>query len=179
LGGGRILPEHLTITNRTLRRLACDARIQLALEDPQDGVIGIGRTSRTIPPWLVHIVRSRDGGCRFPECQHRNWLVIHHIRHWVDGGPTDLDNLITLCRFHHRLIHNEGWDITGNPNDPNRNAVRWFTKWGTRFERHPRPETMYWIRQVHAVPRPVHPPRILREMLPGPPVPAADHPHDT
>ena len=154
LGDGTLVPAGTTITNATLRRLACDARIQLALTDPGAGVVGIGRTSRTIPPWLARIIRSRDGGCRFPQCVRRSWLQIHHIEHWADGGPTDLDNLITLCGFHHRLIHHEGWTILGNPNG----RVRWLTKWGTRFARHPRHQYMNLIRSAHENPRAVRPP---------------------
>ncbi|MEX2133078.1 MAG: DUF222 domain-containing protein, partial [Acidimicrobiia bacterium] len=108
LGDGTTFPETTTIINPTLRRLACDARIQLVVEDPIDGVIGIGRTARSIPGWLGRITRTRDGGCRFPGCERILWLQVHHLEHWADGGPTNLDNLITLCGFHHRLIHNEG-----------------------------------------------------------------------
>jgi len=58
---------------------------------------------------------DRDNGCRFPRCRRRHWVHVHHIVHWIDGGPRDLDNLITLCGFHHRLIHNSGWRISGDP----------------------------------------------------------------
>lgn len=154
LGDGTMVPRGTTINNETLRRLACDARIQLALEDPADGVVGIGRTSRTIPAWLARIVRARDGGCRFPGCHRTLWLQVHHLIHWADGGPTNLDNLITLCGFHHRLIHNQGWRIQGDPNG----EVTWITKWGTAFERHPHFAGIETIREVLADPMPVEPP---------------------
>ena len=154
LGDGTTVPSDTTITNETLRRLACDARIQLVVEDPVDGVIGIGRTSRTIPQWLARIVRARDGGCRFPQCERTLWLQVHHLKHWADGGPTDLDNLITLCGFHHRLIHNDGWRIEGNPGG----AITWITKWGTKFERHPRFAGIETIKEIHSNPKPVEPP---------------------
>jgi hypothetical protein len=85
------------LSNDTLRRLACDARLQLALTDPEHKPIGVGRTTRTIPPWLARLVRARDRGCRFPLCRRTRWTQVHHIIHWADGGPTNLDNLITLC----------------------------------------------------------------------------------
>ena len=154
LAEGAGVPPGTTIPNATLQRLACDARIQLALRDPKEGVVGVGRTTRTIPPWLARVVRARDGGCRFPDCPRTMWVEAHHIVHWADGGPTDLANLITLCGFHHRLIHHEGWTILGNPNGP----VRWLTKWGHRFSRHPHREMMRQIRICHAHPNPVLPP---------------------
>ena len=49
--------------------------------------------------------QGRDGGCRFPGCTHDRWLHAHHIRHWANGGATDSENLVTLCGFHHRLVH--------------------------------------------------------------------------
>ncbi len=153
LGDGTTIPATTTITNQTLKRLACDARIQLVVEDPIDGVIGIGRTSRTIPGWLSRIVRTRDKGCRFPECERTLWLQAHHIHHWSEGGPTDLDNLITLCGYHHRLIHHDGWAIDGNPN----HQVTWITKWGTKFERHPRWPGIKLIKERAANPRPIEP----------------------
>lgn len=103
------------LTNPTLRRMACDARIQLAIHKPDVGVVGVGRTARTVPPWLARLVRGRDGGCRFPRCERSRWVHVHHLVHWADGGPTDFDNLITLCGFHHRLLHNDGWAISGDP----------------------------------------------------------------
>ena len=119
------------LSNPTLRRLTCDARIQLALQDPQDGTVGVGRTTRTIPPWLARVVRARDGGCRFPDCDRTRWVQIHHLVHWTHGGPTDLDNLITLCGFHHRLVHHSGWSISGDPE----RAVTWIAPWGEPYHR--------------------------------------------
>ena len=55
--------------------------------------------------------RIRDGGCRFPGCGQRRWTDAHHIRHWADGGETSLDNLVTLCRYHHRSLHREEYRI--------------------------------------------------------------------
>jgi hypothetical protein len=114
-GDGAVLANGRRISNATLRRLACDARLQFAVEESDRGVVGIGRTSRSIPGWLRKLVLARDDGCRFPRCHRRRWVHIHHIVHWIDDGPTDLDNLITLCGYHHRLLHNAGWKISGDP----------------------------------------------------------------
>jgi len=102
------------LAHDTLRRLACDARLQLAITNP-DGIVGVGRTTRTIPPWLARLIRLRDQHCRFPLCRRTRWTHAHHITHWADGGPTNLNNLITLCGHHHRLINEHGWTINGHP----------------------------------------------------------------
>ncbi len=99
-------------------RLTCDARCQIVTHTPAGTVIGVGRTTRVIPMWLRRVVRGRDRGCRFPGCNRTEHLQIHHIRHWAKGGPTDLDNLITLCGRHHRMLHEHGWRITGCADNP-------------------------------------------------------------
>lgn len=104
-----------TISVETARRLACDSRLQTLLDGPNGLPVGIGRTSRTIPTWLYHQIRQRDKGCRFPGCERTRWIQAHHLVHWSEGGPTDLDNLVTLCGYHHRLVHEGGWTIEGCP----------------------------------------------------------------
>ncbi len=99
-----------------LERLLCDARIQPALHDGCGVTVGVGRITRTIPRWLRRAMEARDQGCRFPGCTTTRWLHGHHIIPWSQLGPTNLDNLVSLCGFHHRLIHQEGWTIKGNPN---------------------------------------------------------------
>jgi hypothetical protein len=59
-------------------------------------------------------VEARDGGCRFPGCEHRRFLQKHHIIHWAHGGETDKSNLILLCSHHHRLAHDGGLRISGD-----------------------------------------------------------------
>ena len=51
-----------------------------------------------------------------PGCERARWVHAHHLVHWANGGPTDLDNLATLCGYHHRLVHDGGWRIEGSPN---------------------------------------------------------------
>jgi len=106
---GRRLPSE------AIRRLACDGRIEWVLE--RDGrPFGIGRRGRAARGALRRLVRHRDRGrCRFPGCGRRGKLASHHLRHWADGGPTTLDNLVTLCGAHHRLVHEGGWRTTGEP----------------------------------------------------------------
>jgi len=98
----------------TARRLACDASIIQLLE--RDGVpLKLGRKTRAIPPSLRRALAARDRHCRFPGCTARRFVDAHHIQHWADGGPTDLGNLIQLCRHHHRLLHEGRYQITRRP----------------------------------------------------------------
>ncbi|MCZ6568472.1 MAG: DUF222 domain-containing protein [Actinobacteria bacterium] len=104
------------IANQTARRLACDAVVEVVIH--RDNIIvGVGRNSRTVPGWLRRLVEARDHHCRWVGCDRTRWVQAHHIQHWADGGATDLDNLILLCGFHHRFLHEHGWHITGNPHD--------------------------------------------------------------
>lgn len=106
---GRRLPSE------AIRRLACDARIEWSLVGGS-GAQWIGRRGRAARGALRRLVRHRDRSrCRFPGCGRRGRLASHHIRHWADGGPTTLDNLLTLCAPHHRLMHEGGWGTTGQP----------------------------------------------------------------
>ena len=89
----------------TARRIACDASLVEITEDEHGHVLDIGRKSRTIPASIGRALRARDRGCHFPGCTHRHFVDGHHIKHWSDDGETRLDNLVQLCRTHHRLIH--------------------------------------------------------------------------
>ena len=73
--------------------------------------LAVGRETRTIPAHLRTALTLRDQGCRFPGCDRPPaWTDGHHIIHWPDG-PTELDNLVSLCRTHHRRVHEQGWRI--------------------------------------------------------------------
>ena len=77
----------------------------------RDGSVGdVGRKTRTVPPALRRALEARDRGCRFPGCGLR-FTDAHHVRHWAEGGETKLENLVLLCRFHHRLVHEEGYTV--------------------------------------------------------------------
>lgn len=97
------------IAAETARRIACDAEVVGLVRDADGAVTGIGRASRRPPRWLRRRLHVRDRGCRFPGCGERRVVSAHHVWHWTRGGPTDLDNLVELCRFHHRLVHEGGW----------------------------------------------------------------------
>jgi hypothetical protein len=74
--------------------------------------LDVGREQRTVTAgqWAALVVRDR--GCAFPGCTRpAEWCIAHHIVHWADGGPTDLDNLVLLCGYHHRVVHHSGWQV--------------------------------------------------------------------
>ncbi|TVR61881.1 MAG: HNH endonuclease [Gemmatimonadales bacterium] len=81
-----------------------------AVRGSKGEVLDMGRRTRTIPPALRRALEIRDGGCRFPGCGLR-FTEGHHIVHWSDGGETKLSNLVLLCRFHHRAVHEEGFSV--------------------------------------------------------------------
>ncbi len=102
------------IPNETAQRLSCDCVLETVITDGSQ-VVGVGRNTRTVPGWLRRLVHHRDGGqCQWVGCGHSKWLQAHHIQHWSQGGATDLDNLILLCGFHHRFVHEHHWHITTN-----------------------------------------------------------------
>jgi len=94
----------------TAKRLACDASIVSLVE--RDGEpLSVGRKTRSIPPALARALHARDRGCRFPGCERTRFVDAHHIEHWANGGETRLDNLVQLCRHHHRLVHEGGYSV--------------------------------------------------------------------
>ena len=99
------------ISSEVVRRLACDGRIQPVIDGPDGRPIGVGRTQRTVPPWLLRQLKQRDDGCVVNGCGRRLGLQAHHVIHWAHGGRTDLDNLALVCRRCHRKIHDEGFRL--------------------------------------------------------------------
>ena len=97
-----------------VRRLACDANVDLSVEDRDGSIMDQGRARRdpTVPQRIE--IEQRDKGCRFPGCNYTEFTNVHHIEHWADGGLTNLDNLVTLCGRHHRAVHELGWAVSGN-----------------------------------------------------------------
>ena len=99
------------LSREVARQLACDTHMRVVLEDDDGKILNIGRKSRTIPRAIAHALNIRDGGCRYPGCTQHFWTDAHHVRHWAAGGETKLDNLITLCRFHHTQLHKDVYEI--------------------------------------------------------------------
>lgn len=112
LGGPIIGPQ-------AARRLACDANVCRVLTGPNSEVLDLGRTRRTVSPAQWKALRLRDRHCQFRGCYRpAPWCDAHHLDHWVfSEGPTDLSNLSLLCRVHHTMVHEAGWEILGTPGD--------------------------------------------------------------
>ncbi len=103
--------DGVPISAETARRVSCDAGVVHWLDNADCEPLSIGRKSRTIPPAIRRALRRRDGSCRFPGCTNTHFVDAHHIRHWADGGETGMENLVLLCRHHHRLVHEGGFGI--------------------------------------------------------------------
>ncbi len=98
------------VSMETSQRLACDASLVHMHHAPDGTVLAVSHKTRTIPPSIRRALAARDTGCRFPGCTSRR-CDAHHVEHWSDGGATRLDNLVLLCRRHHRAVHEGGFGI--------------------------------------------------------------------
>jgi hypothetical protein len=118
-----------------VRRLACDANLIPIVLNTDSVPLDLGRKHRLVTKNLRRALIARDRGCAMPGCHLRpRWCEAHHIRSWLDGGPTDLNNTVLLCRRHHRLIEHSPWQVhitNGLPEflppaylDPNRTPIR-------------------------------------------------------
>jgi hypothetical protein len=112
ISGYRISPE-------TARRLACDAIVQRIVVNADGVPLDMGRAERTFTPDQYRAIMIRDGGCRFPGCDEKpEQCEAHHaLVFWEGGGLTDLANGLAVCRGrgHHRMIHEGGWSVEGDP----------------------------------------------------------------
>jgi hypothetical protein len=133
--GGCEIEGGPVIHPQSVRRLLCNARVQTVVEDREGNVLGIGRTSRHAPAWLLRQVRHRDRECRFPGCGARRFTEAHHLRWWRHGGRTDLANLALICSFHHRLVHEHGWSVKREATGD----LLWRRPDGTRYRSGPSP----------------------------------------
>jgi hypothetical protein len=131
-GGGHHceIEDGPAVAAETARRLACDASLVAIVEAEKGEPLNVGRKTRSIPPALQRALNARDKGCRFPGCTHKKYTDAHHIQHWAHGGETKMSNLVTLCRFHHRKVH-EGQVVVQVLDD---GAIRFVQPNGECFE---------------------------------------------
>jgi len=106
------LEDKSHVCAETSRRMACDSSIVHLHEDEEGEPLNIGRKTRSIPSAIRRALKRRDGGCRFPGCTCQRFVDAHHIQHWADGGETSMNNLVLLCRRHHRLVHEEEFGLS-------------------------------------------------------------------
>jgi hypothetical protein len=112
--GQSVLENGANVPAGTSQRLACDASRVIMQHDAEGRIVEVGARTRTIPPALRRALLYRDRTCRFPGC-HVRVSEGHHVRHWAQGGPTTLSNLVLLCRRHHRAVHEEGYQVSRAP----------------------------------------------------------------
>jgi hypothetical protein len=97
------------VGRETMRRLLCDCEVSRIVTGPGSVILDAGRTRRVVTAAQRRAVVARDQGCRFPGCDRPpGWCEVHHLKHWLDGGRTDLCDLILLCDHHHTVVHRDG-----------------------------------------------------------------------
>ena len=110
--GVGVTEDGLDLPGSTVRRLACDCDLIRVLLDAEGCVLDVGRTQRLVTPPIWTALVARDHHCAFPGCTRPPVMChAHHIRHWIHGGPTSLDNLVLLCGHHHRTLHHTPWQV--------------------------------------------------------------------
>ena len=98
----------------TAQMLSCTAALSWMRHD-RGAVLALGRRRRRPNAAIRRAARERDNcRCRFPGCESRR-VDLHHIQHWINGGRTDLANLVSLCPYHHKLVHDRGYLIAASP----------------------------------------------------------------
>jgi hypothetical protein len=135
--GTATLESGTPLSASATRRLACDADIIPIVLGKDSVPLDLGRAYRLVRTDQRKALVARDKGCAYPNCSApASWCDAHHIIHWLHGGPTDLNNLVLLCRKHHRILHHSPWDVSINPRsglpefrpptwvDPNRTPIR-------------------------------------------------------
>ena len=103
--------------------------------------LDVGRASRLVTTGQTKALRVRDGGCVHPGCSRSSaYCDAHHVQHWADGGATSLDNLVLLCRHHHRTLHQGLWSLTPDTGKPGTfwaSTAGWVTAAQTSADRSP------------------------------------------
>ena len=108
--GQSALEDDIGVSAQMSRRLACDASTVVMTHARDGTVLDVGRKTRTVPPAIRRALTAQGRRCRFPGCDAYH-CDAHHVRHWADGGATRLDNLVLVCRRHHRAVHEEGFRV--------------------------------------------------------------------
>ncbi len=104
------------VNAETVRRLACDATVTIAIDDDVGHTMFEGRQRRWPSATQRREIMRRDRHCRFPGCTNVTFTNVHHIAPWKPGGRTDLDNMALLCEHHHHRVHSRDWTMSGNAN---------------------------------------------------------------
>jgi hypothetical protein len=140
------LDDGSRVSAEVLRRVACDCGVVAVTGAPGTGM-SVGRRTRSIPPAIRRALQLRDRGCAFPGCPHTRFLHGHHVRHWLHGGHTSVENMVLLCPHHHGLVHEGGWSVESSADG----SWRFLSPTGTAAES-PRMQAwggqiMTWLRE--------------------------------
>ena len=128
--------DHLPVSRTALRWLVAAGVMRRLEVSPTGDPLRMGRKLRYASTHQRRALAIRDGGCVFPGCSRPvAWCDAHHVDHWDQDGPTDIENLALLCRHHHRVTHQPGWQMTQSPGEPDDPVTfRWRTPTGRAVE---------------------------------------------
>ncbi|TMD71845.1 MAG: DUF222 domain-containing protein [Chloroflexi bacterium] len=102
----------LPLSSTSVQRMACDCSVMRVLLDQESVVVDVGRSKRVISGPARRALKARDGHCQWAGCERpASRCDGHHLVHWINGGNTELSNLILLCHRHHWLVHEGGWQL--------------------------------------------------------------------
>ena len=161
-GVGEVLGSTATgvlLSPDVLRRVACDAALVPYVLGTAGEPLDLGRVVRLFTRAQRRLLWRRDRGCTFPGCAApASWARAHHVRHWADGGASDVGNAALLCERHHTVVHSRRlWaEVRGRPDDAGRYVV-WDLTPGS-YDRQ-----LEWLARQHAVHDP--PPLTRRRLL--------------
>ena len=144
---GALMPTEQALT------MADQAEVYWAAVNAQGVPLQLGRTRRIATRGQTAALIARDHGCSFPGCDTApEWCERHHVIPWSDGGPTDLQNLTLLCRYHHHNFLAKGWDCTINDDGlPEWRPPWWIDRNRTTDDQQPHPQRPRRVRSSAAV----------------------------
>jgi uncharacterized protein DUF222/HNH endonuclease len=100
------------VSSVTVQRIACDCSVMRVLLDGPSMVVDVGRAKRLVDGALRKALAVRDKHCQWPGCERpASWCDGHHLVHWINGGETNLENCVLLCKRHHRMVHEGRWRL--------------------------------------------------------------------
>ncbi|MGW1678327.1 HNH endonuclease signature motif containing protein [Saccharopolyspora sp. NPDC002376] len=95
---GTLATTEQSISAENVRRIACDCEVLPVMLGGDSLPLDVGASQRTTPPHIRAALLQRDGACAFPSCDRPlGTPQAHQIVHWVDGGPTDIGNMVMTC----------------------------------------------------------------------------------
>jgi hypothetical protein len=139
------------LRRQVVERLLCSARMRAVAHGSDGSVLDLGRSRRTVTARQFRALLIRDHHCTHPGCTSIRGLEAHHVVHWIDGGPTDMANLVLLCERHHHLLHDDAFGIEAL----GRQRFRFLTKDGTPVPDHVHPDSFVTERRPVEAEHPV------------------------